>query len=313
MHNCHNFSSKIFSSIFFKLTSEYSIGLTATPQRSDGCEYVFKWHIGDIVYESPKIEREGLAPIIKTLLLNSKEYKEIKVENKYTNQEQIQYTSMLSDLLNMESRNKLLINILKTVIEGDNKRRILLLSERRTHLQMLKNLLDEDMSITFTYGLFIGSMKIKDLERSKSCTVILATYKAFSEGVSEKGLNTLILASPKKYIDNSVLKNENSKKDSGSLVQITGRIFRKIHTDIHPVIIDLQDNFSVFRAQLNSRNIFFKKFFSNSLFNKYTFDLDKNLNLNVCNFMYIDKNVVKHEETNDKEMKEIIYEECLLD
>ena len=45
----HNISSKSFSKVLFKTCSKYTIGLTATPNRSDGCENVFKWHIGEIV------------------------------------------------------------------------------------------------------------------------------------------------------------------------------------------------------------------------------------------------------------------------
>lgn len=265
VHNCHNTSSQVFSKIFFKLCSKYTIGLSATPQRSDGCENVFKWHLGNIVYQSPNESRDGLQPIIRALTLNCKNYKEIKVINKFKCEEQIQYTSTLSELLDMPIRNELIIHIIKNLISENRK--ILLLSDRRSHVQSLKKLLDSDLSITFTYGLFIGGMKLTELEKNKSSQCILATYKAFAEGVSEKELNTLLLVSPKKFIDNNNTTNKTTaKKDSGLLNQAVGRIFRKTHDAIHPMIIDLQDNFSIFRNQNKQRNLFYKQHFPNGIF-----------------------------------------------
>jgi len=268
VHNCHNTSSRVFSQVLGKLCCKYSIGLSATPQRSDGCEYVFKYHLGDIVYKAEST-RKGLSPIIRLLQINSEDYKEITVVNRMTGQSQIQFTSMLSDLIDMPKRNKLIIEILKDCIS--QKRRILVLSDRRNHLVTLKKMLDNDVSVTFTYGLFLGQMKMKDLEKSKSSDVILASYAAFSEGVSERDLDTLILITPKKFVGH--LKNS-TKNESGKLEQIVGRIFRKDHTERHPMIIDFQDNFSVYKTQSAQRRTFYKTHFKNSITETQSVNLD---------------------------------------
>jgi len=270
----HNISSQMFSKVLFKLCSKYTIGLSATPNRADGCEYVFKWHIGDIVYKSVNEERKGKIPIIRNLKIDSVDYKEICTMNRFTGQNTIQFTSMLSDLVNMEKRNKLIIEIIKDSIK-DKGRRILVLSDRRTHLQNLYSSLDKDLNITFTYGLFLGSMKIAELEKSKACDVILATYAAFSEGVSEKDLDTLILTTPKKFIGH--LKNS-TKNESFKIEQIVGRIFRKVHIERNPTIIDLQDNFSVYKTQGNSRKVFYKQHFKNAIFQNQSVNLDEDNN-----------------------------------
>ena len=59
-----------------------------------------------------------------------------------------------------------------------------------------------------------------------------------SEGMDIPKLDTVILASPKSDVEQSV-----------------GRIFRKKACDrnFHPLIIDLQDNFSMFKNQCNKR------------------------------------------------------------
>ena len=307
----HNISSKMFSKVLFKLCSKYTIGLSATPNRSDGCEYVFKWHVGDIVYKSVNEERKGKIPIIRNLKIDSVDYKEICTMNRFTGQNTIQFTSMLSDLVNMEKRNKLTVEIIKDIIKGEDKRKILVLSDRRSHLDILYNLLEQDLSVSFTYGLFVGSMKIADLEKSKACDVILATYAAFKEGVSEKDLNTLILTTPKKFIGH--LKNT-IKKESGGMEQIVGRIFRKDHIDLEPIIIDFQDNFSVYKTQSAGRRNFYKQHFKNSILENQSINLDEHEDVKI---EYVKNNKKIEKIEKDKELENNILSQlntcCILE
>lgn len=310
----HHLSSRVFSQVLSKLSCQYTIGLSATPKRSDGCEYVFKHHIGDIVYQS-STERAGLHPIIRTIKINSDEYKEISTINQITGQNQIQFTSMISELITMEKRNKLIIELIKHLTLSEN-RKLLILSDRRDHLKNLKTSLDNDLEITFTYGLFLGQMKYKDLERSKSSQVILATFSAFGEGVSEKDLDTLILITPKKFIGH--LKNS-IKNESGRLEQIVGRIFRKEHTDKNPLIIDLQDNFSVYKTQNSGRNVFYKQHFVNAVFENHSINLD-DYDLDKISINCIQKQrkrLVKKDDANEdqniKQMSENLQKFCIIE
>jgi superfamily II DNA or RNA helicase len=239
-----NIASKVFSKVLFKLCCKYTIGLSATPKRSDGCERVFEWHIGDIIYKSEAIQ-SGLPLVILRKVLFTENYKERVTDGK------IQFTSMITDLVCNKERNCYIVNLVKDFLRDEN-RKILILSERRNHLEKLNKLLEECDS-----GLFLGGMKEKDLQETRKKRVILATFAAFSEGVSEKDLNTLILVTPKKYIGH--LKNS-SKNEKGSMTQICGRILRKSHTRVNPVIVDLQDNFSVFKSQNFGRNVFYKTY-----------------------------------------------------
>lgn len=302
----HNLASKIFSQVLFKLCCKYTIGLSATPKRADGCEYVFKWHLGDIVYESNE-ERKGLPPIIRTLKIDTSEYKEVATENKFTGQKQIQFTSMLSELVEMPKRNKLIIELIKDYIKTDNNRKILVLSDRRSHILNIKQLLDEDLSITFTYGLFLGGMKIKELDKGRSCKIVLATFAAFKEGVSEKNLDVLLLTSPKKYVGH--LKNS-VKNEGGGMEQIVGRIFRKDHIERNPIIVDLYDNFSVYKAQGNSRKVFYKEHFKNAIFEDQSINLDEHDNVNVS---FIKNKKTKNKQVEAKSMNENLMKYCILD
>jgi superfamily II DNA or RNA helicase len=264
----HNTSSRVFSQVLSKLCCKYTIGLSATPKRSDGCEYVFKYHIGDIVYESFS-KRKGLPPVLNFIRVDSSEYQEISTVNKFTGQKQIQFTSMLSELVTMEKRNRLILEIVKNLVKDGRK--ILVLSDRREHLKVLKKDFDDDLTVDFTYGLFLGQMKQTDLQRSRASQVIFATYSAFGEGVSEKDLDTLLLITPKKFIGH--LKTS-IKNESGKLEQIVGRIFRKDHTERNPMIVDLHDNFSVYKNQSAQRRTFYKEHFTNAktIYNQINLD-----------------------------------------
>lgn len=265
----HNIPSKKFSKVLFKLTSLYTIGLSATPERGDGCEYVFKWHVGDIISKI-KMDRKGLDPLIYVMKLKG-DYKEFTQVSKLTGKIQLQFTTMLSDLISMNNRNLLIVKILKQVFKSSSSRKILVLSDRRSHLQTLFDLLTND-SVDFTFGIFVGGMKENEMSKSRSCNVILATFSVFKEGVSEKDLNTLILTTPKKFIGH--LQNTN-KNENGSLEQIVGRIFRKEHTQEPPLIIDLFDNFSVYKSHFNGRKVFYKQHFKNSHIDIFDVDLNK--------------------------------------
>lgn len=296
----HNTSSRIFSKVLNKICCKYTIGLSATPKRSDGCEYVFKYHLGDIIYKS-SVKRNGLPPILNIIKIDSTDYKEITSVNKLTGQNQIQFTSMLSELTQMPKRNTLILEIIKDLIYKEN-RKILVLSDRRNHLQNLKKTLDNDLSITFTYGLFLGQMKLVDLERTKASQVIFATFSAFGEGVSEKDLDTLFLITPKKFIGH--LKNL-TKNESGKLEQIVGRIFRKDHIEKNPLIIDLFDNFSVYKSQSSQRKTFYKQHFKNLTIQENQINLDENDLITVdCIKNIIKKSLSKNKQTDDTSFNE---------
>jgi hypothetical protein len=270
-------STRCFSRVFFKVTSQISIGLSATPKRSDGTEYVFKWHIGDIVYESKEI-RKGNTPTIKLIKLDSKEYNEYSMIN-YKGQKQLQYTTMISDLISMPKRNKLIVQVLKELVKTQEK--ILVMSERREHLSLLKTLFDDtstnDDKQSLSTGLFLGSMKKKDLDQTILCKIIFATFTKFAVGVSVRDLDTLVLVTPKTFTDEEKKSTFNSKNknDTNIMEQSTGRIFRKNHKDTFPIIIDFCDNFSLYKNQsLKRRQFYTKRFEKYNLINS-KIDLDQ--------------------------------------
>ena len=85
-------------------------------------------------------------------------------------------------------------------------------------------------------------MTQKALKESEEKQLILATFPMANEGLDIISLNTLILASPK-----------------SDIIQSVGRIMRQKHETIIPQIIDIVDDFSVFGNQSIKRLKLYKK------------------------------------------------------
>ena len=87
-------------------------------------------------------------------------------------------------------------------------------------------------------GQYVGGLKPSELRDSQEKDIILGTFSMASEGMDIPKLNTVILASPKSDVEQSI-----------------GRIFRQKASvrKFHPLIIDLQDKFSLFRNQCLKR------------------------------------------------------------
>ena len=134
-------------------------------------------------------------------------------------------------------RTELIFNLIKKY--NLEKRSILILSDRREHLKLLYELLDG-----YSRGYYVGGMKPEELRESQEKDILLATFSMASEGMDIPKLNTVILASPKSDVEQSV-----------------GRIFRQKADvrEFHPLIIDIQDNFSMFKNQCNKRVILYRK------------------------------------------------------
>jgi superfamily II DNA or RNA helicase len=123
----------------------------------------------------------------------------------------------------------------------DKTKNIILLADRTTILKKLLKYFPEEA------GLFIGSCKPDQLLAAKEKRLLLATYAMASEGFSLEKLNCLVFATPR-----------------SSITQALGRIYRKRHSTT-PVIVDIIDNFSIFKGQSFKR----KKIYKESIENPY--------------------------------------------
>ena len=232
---CHHMGSQVFSKALNKVNFKYSIGLTATPKRKDGLTKVFIWYLGDIAFVSAK-RKDVIDVYFREYYDNDPMYsKEHTLYNKKPNM-----AKMINNICEFIPRVTFIVNELVSILEHDFNRKVLILSDRRQHLHLLKEAFDKT---TYTSGFYYGGMNALDLKESENKQILLATYQYASEGFDMKGLDTLILASPK-----------------SDVVQVVGRILRDKPEDrkYTPLVIDVIDTFSMFVGQGKKRLKYYK-------------------------------------------------------
>lgn len=229
---CHHIGSKTFSGIFFKIQTKYMLGLSATPERKDGLSKVIYWFLGPQIVN---IKRSFNKPSIQFIFNDVSDYTE-----KFNRNGKVNSPIMITDLTLKESRNKIIIDLINELLKNSN-RKILLLSDRRSHCELLKRELD---ILGISNGLYLGGMKTESRNDSVLTNVILGTYQASGEGFDVPTLDTLILSTPKSDVEQAV-----------------GRILRQKNEN-DPIVYDIVDSFSIFKGQYYKR----KKFYNNNKF-----------------------------------------------
>jgi superfamily II DNA or RNA helicase len=225
----HHYAAKVFSQILSKFQTPYILGLSATPEREDSLEKVFYWHIGDIIHRS--FANNDTIPNIYIKYFKSDNEK-FKIEiNRYT--KQINMAKMLTNLTEIDDRNKFIFEIIKEILEKEPDRKIFLLTNRREHISVMNKLLKD-----YNVGQYIGGMKKDSLKESEDKNIILGTYEMASEGLDIPDLDTLILATPK-----------------SNIIQSVGRILRKEKHmyNYNPMVIDIVDKLSVYYGMYKKR------------------------------------------------------------
>lgn len=233
----HHTSAEVFSRALVKVVCRRILGLSATPDRKDGLRRVFEWFIGKPVFEVRKRSDNELIVRMEQFYDPHPNYgRELHIYGSKLNVAQ-----MINAICSFEPRNQLIVDILSEVKRAEPTRQVLILSERRNHLETLRKMIKARG--LGTCGYYVGGMSQEDLKKSESKEFILATFHIAAEGFDVPSLNTLVLASP-----------------VSSIEQPVGRIQRqKPHERKHtPLVIDIWDNFSIFRGQGFKRLRFYK-------------------------------------------------------
>lgn len=221
----HHISSRTFSSVFFKIQTRYMLGLSATPERKDGLSKVIYWFLGPQIIT---IKRETGIPSVRFVFTDVSNY-----EEKFNKLGKINNPTMITDLTIKKERNELIIKVIHEYLKQERK--ILVLTDRRDHCECILKALPEGMA-----GVYLGGMKTKERNNSVTCSVIIGTYQASGEGFDVAELDTLILATPKSDVEQAI-----------------GRILRQKNKN-EPIILDIVDNFSIFKGQYYKRRKFYK-------------------------------------------------------
>ena len=178
-----------------------------------------------------------MVAIVNIIRYHDEDPKYSKIENTYQGKPCV--PRMINNICNFTHRTDLIIEQLLPLC--DEGRCILILSDRRNHLLDIENGLKK---YNIECGYYVGGMKPQGLRDAQEKNVILGTFSMASEGMDIPKLNTMILASPK-----------------SDIVQSVGRILRqkKETRKFTPLIIDINDEFSTFINQSKKRLAYYNK------------------------------------------------------
>lgn len=228
---CHHVASEHFSKSMMKLRTRFILGLSATPNRRDGLSHVFYKFMGPLFHKERRTGSNIVYIKKFSLYSNSENYQVLKMGNGITNT-----ASMTTAIAKLPERNILIVFCIRHLIQQGRK--ILLLSSRREHLTTIKEMLDAEgirHPITgkfITYGFYYGKKGMTKqahralLQASAKCDVVLGIDAIAKEGLDIPDLNTLIFGTPPGI----------------EIEQPVGRILRKFHKDLNPMVIDIVDN-----------------------------------------------------------------------
>ncbi len=191
---CHHIPAVTFEQIIKQFYGKYILGLSATPKRKDGLDPILFQQLGNISYEYKK--KKSI-------------YNDLKVIKTQFSSQTDNYATLVNELCSNQIRNNLILEQIKQNI----KRKILVLSDRIEHLNLLEVMLKQE---GIEYVCIHGSMNKKEqsenMQQVQLKSLVLATTSYFGEGIDFPHLNTILFATPISYY--------------GRIIQYLGRIGR---------------------------------------------------------------------------------------
>ena len=220
----HHICAKVFSQSLFKMCPKHVFGLSATPTRKDGLTKVLHWFMGPTFFEAERKNQEQVEvfPI---------EYKCDRFQDPppCTRFGKLSLATMITELTEDRGRNIVILKLVKDIVK--TTRQVLVLSDRRHHCEVMHQ------SFKKTSGLYMGGMKEAELTESSKKQIIFATFSQAHEGLDIPTLDTVILATPK-----------------SDIVQSIGRIMRETKgKKNNPHIYDIFDQWSICLAMYKKR------------------------------------------------------------
>ena len=230
----HHISSEVFSNSLFKLVTKYMLGLSATMNRKDGTTRVFKMFLGEVVYKGKRDGERNVVVRAIDYFINDDEFNEVKTDFRGNTA----FSTMISKLCEYNRRSEFILTVLSDMLVENPKQQVMILAHNKNLLKYLHDAI-ESRNIA-TVGYYVGGMKEVALKLTETKQVVIATYSMAAEALDIKTLTTLIMATPKTDIEQSV-----------------GRILREKHSQ--PVVVDIIDSHDPFQKQWYKRKAFYKK------------------------------------------------------
>lgn len=236
---CHHLPASNYESLIKSSHAKFIHGFTATPKRQDGLEKLMMFQLGSIVYKGVKsgsiLNQQVIAH--ETDVTFPKEWLEPDTKP--------HISQIYKHLVNSESRNQKIVDDILSCI--DEKRAVMVLTERKEHIEHLSALLTQKgLMVVELHGGISAKQRqerIAMLEENNDLSndkqVILATGKYVGEGFDLPYLDTLFITLPIAW--------------KGILAQYAGRIGREWSNKNSVQVYDYLDNFSTLKRMFSKR------------------------------------------------------------
>ena len=240
----HHIGAEVFCRALIKISTQYMIGLSATPNRKDGLTKVIHWFIGPTAYSLQRDGSQAQKVIVKKINFKSSDMSYLREQKNFKGT--VLLPAMINQVCDYTPRNALIIHEI-LYYAREPERQIMVISDRINHLHELKHIIDTHNTepthepVKYVTGLYTGRQKQTELNISEKAKIIFSSYAMCREGLDIQSLNTIIFGT-----------------SNGDVIQTCGRILRKTH-NVSPLIIDIADQFSSFKGQSKKRDAFYKK------------------------------------------------------
>jgi len=233
---CHHLPSDTYKAVLQQLHTYYLYGLTATPIRKNKDEKIIFAQIGEVIHEIavPKNHDNN-----KGLFINIGDTDLDIPFNAVTDN-----FEMLSDILVHDTaRNSLIADDIRTEI--NNGKSIIVLTERKAHIEILNHFLKQDCETITLSGddtEVQRKAKMRQIEEGRF-QILITTGQFMGEGIDIDVLDCLFLVYPCSF--------------EGKLIQYIGRVQRSENV---PAIYDYRDlNIPHLEKMFQKRNKYYNK------------------------------------------------------
>ena len=234
---CHRIGAHTWSPTPSRFYSKLRVGLTATARRKDGAEKVFWYQLGPVLFDAKEVR---LKPKIRRVYTT---FRVVKTSN--FNPAMAPKAILVRFLIHSTARNIAIAEQLMLAVKAGRK--VLVLSERLKHLDLIQKIVSERWSIKDgsipSFGRYVGGRSKAQLEKASRATIVLATTQYAQEGLDIPALDTLFLVTPLSDVEQAV-----------------GRILRPSDGKKDPVVVDFRDDdVPMFKGMAKYRDAIYKK------------------------------------------------------
>lgn len=227
----HRVGAEFFMKSCEMFPARLRLGLSATPDRSDGKMPSVFAHIGPVMSRGNNVPMNPKILVVKT----GWHIPKVDADGKPIFWSAGKMASVSKQMGLSKSRNSIIIEFVKSAHKS-GRSTVIMSDLLEGHLSILYKLLIDAGIPAKDIGYYVGGMKKPELDIAKVKPIVLATYAMCSEGTDVPQWDTLVMATPR-----------------ANVKQIIGRVMRVLFGKKEPVVLDLVDQASVYHGYHRKR------------------------------------------------------------